>query len=320
MSEVEQVAVGVDLGGTNLRAALVSIGDGALLAQSKRKLEDRSPEAVARSIGELVAEVDPDRRRRGVGIGIAAMLRGFTGVVVNAPNLGWREVDFRSVVTRTLATNEPVELYNDLNAITLGEQRYGAARGKNDVLCVYVGTGVGAGMVLDGRLYAGASHLAGELGHVKVVLENGRLCGCGARGCLEAYTSGTHIAQRAHEELSTRTSIAVEIAGSKDAVHAGHLDQAARRGDAYALGLWDEISRTLALALGAAVTLVNPSRLVLGGGVLSGAPLLGEKVRERLRIAANAPSLEGFEVVETTLGDHAGVLGAAAAIYDRALP
>jgi glucokinase len=313
---VSGLAVGIDLGGTNLRAALVSVSDGKILQQTKRKLEQREPDQVARAIAELTAEVDPDRKRTGVGIGIAAMLRGFTGVVVNAPNLGWREVDFRSLVKSALADGAPVELYNDLNAIALGEQRYGAGRGHKDVLCVYVGTGVGAGLVLDGRLYSGASHLAGELGHVKVVLENGRLCGCGARGCLEAYTSGTHIAQRAREELATRTSAAVELAGSREAVHAGHLDEAARRGDAYALGLWDEISRTLGLALGAAVTLVNPSRLVTGGGVFTGAPLLAEKVRERLRVAANAPSLVGFDIVETNLGDHAGVLGASAAISD----
>ena len=311
------LAVGIDLGGTNLRAALVDVIDGKLLHQAKHKLVDRSPETVAKAIAELTAEVDPDRRRVGVGIGIAAMLRGSTGVVVNAPNLGWREVDFRSLVIAALATGEPVDLYNDLHAITLGEQRFGSARGAHDVLCVYIGTGVGAGMVLAGRLYAGATHLAGEMGHLKVVLENGRLCGCGARGCLEAYTSGTHIAQRAREELQTRQSLAVEIAGSREAVHAGHLDEAARKGDAYALGLWDEISRILGLALGAAVTTLNPSRLVLGGGVLSGAPLLGQKVRERLHIAANAPSLVGFDVVETTLGDSAGVLGAAAAIVPQ---
>ena len=315
---MSELTVGIDLGGTNMRAALVSTKDGKLLTQAKHKLSDRSPDAIAAALVGLVNEVDPERKRDGVGVGIAAMLRGWTGIVVNAPNLGWREVAFRELVKKALATNEPVELYNDLNAIALGEQRYGAGQGARDVLCVYVGTGVGAGLVLDGRLYSGSTHLAGELGHVKVVLENGRLCGCGQRGCLEAYTSGNHIAARAHEELLTRNSVAVEIAGSRLAVHAGHLDEAARRGDAYALGLWDEISRTLGLGLGAAVTLINPGKLILGGGVLTGAPLLADKVRERLHAAVNAASLLGFQIVYTTLGDDAGVLGAAAAIHESA--
>ncbi len=311
------LAVGVDLGGTNLRAALVDVAAGRVLAEQKQAHADRAPEAVAEALVALVRAVDPSRRGVGIGVGIAGMLRGWTGVVINAPNLGWREAPFRALVEARLGTGEPVELYNDLNAIALGEQRHGAARGQRDVLCVYIGTGIGAGLVLDGRLYAGASHLAGEIGHAKVVLEGGRLCGCGEHGCLEAYASGTNIAQRAHEELQGRASLAIELAGSVDAIHAGHLDEAARRGDAYALGLWDEVSRHAGLALGAAVTLLNPSRLVLGGGVLKGAPLLGDRVRERLMHATNPPSREGLQIVETSLGDHAGVLGAAAAIHDR---
>ena len=313
------IAVGVDLGGTNLRAALVDVPSGQLLAEDKRPHVDRSPDAVAASLAAAVRAVDPEHRRGGLGVGIAAMLRGWTGVVIKAPNLGWREVAFRQAL-ETRLPGEPIELYNDLNAIALGEARYGGARGTRDVLCVYLGTGIGAGLVVDGRLYAGATHLAGEIGHAKVVLEGGRLCGCGEHGCLEAYASGTHIAQRAREELQTRPSLAIELAGGADKVHAGHLDEAARRGDAYAEALWDEVSRHVGLALGAAVTLLNPSRLVVGGGVLAGAPRLGELVRARLRRAANPPSLGGFELVETTLGDHAGVLGAAAAILDRNAP
>ena len=313
-----QLAVGVDLGGTNLRAALVDTSTGTVLAEDKRTHEDRSPAAIADSLIAAVKTVDPAHRRAGIGVGVAGMLRGWTGTVIVAPNLGWREVAFRALIlARSGEPHEPVELYNDLNAIALGETRYGGGRGARDVLCVYMGTGIGAGLVVDGRLYAGATHLAGEIGHAKVVLEGGRLCGCGAHGCLEAYASGTNIAKRAREELVSASSLAVQLAGSVDAVHAGHLDEAARRGDRYALSLWDEVSRHAGLALGSAVTLLNPSRLILGGGVLSGAPLLAEQLTSRLRLAANAPSLVGFEIVGTTLGDNAGVLGAAAAILDR---
>jgi glucokinase len=182
------------------------------------------------------------------------------------------------------------------------------------VLCVYVGTGVGGGVVVDGNLYSGATHLAGEIGHTRVV-PGGRLCGCGMRGCLEAYTSGRNIQKRAQEELRAgERSLAVELAGGIDEVHAGFLDEAARRGDLYAGRLWEEVSTLLGLALANAVTLLNPSRLVMGGGVWQGAPELRRRTGARLYEFVNQPSREGFEVVDTALGDTAGMLGAAALI------
>jgi glucokinase len=309
-------AVGVDLGATNARAALVDVERGQILAETKepwpKDLSARAPETVAAIVGHAVHEVDPNNERFGVGIGFAGMLRGWSGVVVNAPNFGWREVDFRPMVRARVG--ERCELYNDLNAIAFGEAIYGSARGIADVVCVYVGTGVGGGIVIGGKLYAGATHLGGEIGHTKVV-PGGRLCGCGMRGCLEAYASGRHIQLRAQEELrGGERSLAVELAGGIDQVHAGFLDEAARRGDFYAGRLWEEVSTLLGLALGNLVTTLNPSRLVMGGGVWQGAPELRRRAVARLFEFVNQPSREGFEVVDTALGDAAGMLGAAALI------
>jgi len=305
-------AVGVDLGATNARAALVDVEAGRILVETKQPWTDHAPETVAAIVGQVVREVDPRHERVGVGIGFAGMLRGWTGVVVNAPNFGWREVDFRSQLRARVG--ERCELYNDLNAIAYGEAVYGGARGVPNVVCVYVGTGVGGGIVIDGQLYAGATHLGGEIGHTKVV-PGGRLCGCGMRGCLEAYASGRHIQKRAQEELRNgERSLAVELAGGVDQVHAGFLDEAARRGDFYAGKLWEEVSTLLGMALANAVTLLNPSRLVMGGGVWQGAPELRRRSVARLFEFVNQPSREGFEVVDTALGDAAGMLGAAALI------
>jgi glucokinase len=311
-------AVGVDLGATNARAALVEVETGKILVETKKPWTDRGPETVAATVGAVVREIDPKNERIGVGIGFAGMLRGWSGVVVIAPNFGWREVDFRTMLRAQVG--ERCELYNDLNAIAFGEALYGGARGVRDVLCVYVGTGVGAGIVIGGRLYAGATHLGGEIGHTKVV-PAGRLCGCGMRGCLEAYASGYHIQKRAQEELREgERSLAVEIAGGIDNVHAGFLDEAARRGDVYAGRLWEEVSTLLGMALGNAVTLINPSRLVMGGGVWHGAPELRRRAVARLFEFVNQPSREGFEVVDTALGDAAGMLGAAALIAQGGSP
>jgi glucokinase len=314
------LAVGVDLGATNARAALVDVGAGKIVRETKQPWPEttsvgqdgRSPSTVAMIVGQCVREVDGGNQRAGVGVGFAGMLRGWTGVVVNAPNFGWREVDFRSLLRAQVG--DACELYNDLNAIAFGEAKYGSARGAADVLCVYVGTGVGSGIVANGALYSGGTHLAGEIGHSKVV-PGGRLCGCGMRGCLEAYTSGRNIQKRAQEELREGArSLAVELAGGIDHVHAGFLDEAARRGDTYAHQLWEEVSTLLGLALANAVTTLNPTRLVMGGGVWQGTPELRRRVVARIYDFVNQPSREGFEIVDTTLGDTAGMLGAAALI------
>lgn len=314
------LAVGVDLGATNARAALVDVDAGKVLAETKRPWpsHDVAPAAAAAIVGAVVREVDPKNERAGVGIGFAGMLRGWSGVVVIAPNFGWKEIDFRSMVRAEVG--ERCELYNDLNAIAFGEARYGGARGVRDVVCVYVGTGVGGGLVVNGQLYAGATHLGGEIGHTKVI-PGGRLCGCGMRGCLEAYTSGRNIQKRAQEELrGGERSLAVELAGGIEHVHAGFLDEAARRGDVYAGRLWEEVSTLLGMALANAVTLCNPSRLVMGGGVWQGAPELARRSIARLFEFVNQPSREGFEVVDTALGDSAGMLGAAALIAQGGTP
>jgi len=307
------LAVGVDLGGTNVRAALIDTSTGTFVgAEAKAPVTEKAPEAVATLVAQVVEKVDPERRRAGVGIGFAGMLRGWTGVVVNAPNFGWREVDFRSQLRARVGAR--TELYNDLNAIAYGEAMYGGAKGFRDVFCVYVGTGVGSGIVADGKLYIGANHLAGEFGHIKIV-PGGRLCGCGQRGCLEAYSSGRNIQARAREELgSGMTSLAVELAGGVDKVHAGILDEAARRGDAYADRLWTEIAGHLGVQLGNGVTILNPSRLVMGGGVWQGAPELKRRTLEVFHANINRASTEGFAICDTVLGDTAGVLGSAALI------
>jgi glucokinase len=316
--ESASLAVGIDLGGTNARAALVDVAEGRLAGvESKLPVEDRRPEAVADMLASLERAVDPRGEACGVGIGIAAMLRGRTGVVANSPNLGWREVAFGALL-RTRLRAPRFDLYNDLNAIAYGEATYGGARGVADVLFVFIGTGVGAGIVCDGHLYIGASHLAGELGHTKVVAPSAagaRLCGCGQRGCLEAYTSGRNLQLRAQEELRAgASSLAIDLAGGVERVHAGYLDEAARRGDAYADRLWSEVASYLGIAIANAVTTLNPSRLVMGGGVWQGAPELKRRALAEFEAAVNAPSRDGFSVVDSTLGDAAGVLGAAALV------
>ncbi len=303
-------AVGVDLGGTNLRAAYVEVeGDSARIVEQHRQPvgEAREPQAVVEALAELVERVAPPPRLP-VGVGVAGMLRGTDGIVANAPNLRWRDVPLGAMVASALG--RPVWIDNDLNAICWGEHRFGGARGFRDVICVFVGTGVGGGGVLDGRPYRGAGNVALEIGHVKVASpEQGRRCGCGQRGCLEAYAGGRNLALQA-QELATPKLMA-QVDGDLKALHGGHLDEAARTGCEQSLEAIERAGRHLGGVLATAVTMFNPSCLLIGGTVWDGCPRLRELAKEELHAETTAPALPWLQLREATLEDDAGVLGAA---------
>ncbi len=311
------LAVGIDLGATNIRVALVDTQPRSRLVpelsgEEKRKLPATDPDTVVGVIADALAtlaSVAPAAASAPVGIGVAGMLRGDTGIVDNAPNLGWRDVDFGGLL-EARAPGHRFELNNDVNAITFGEYAYGSGRGARDILCVFMGTGIGGGIVEGGHLVKGASHIAGEIGHTKVVWgEAARPCACGLRGCIEAYAGGKNLAQRARDEASP---VALAIAGGRDAIHGGHIDEAARRGDPWAVALWDEVAPLLGVVLANAVTLLNPGRLILGGSVAWGTPDLMRRARAAYQATVNVPSGAACTLVEAQLGDAAGILGSAA--------
>jgi glucokinase len=314
------LAIGIDLGGTNMRAALVHTGADAGAANHElEEIKVALPSTAAATVADVVASAvtklaaEPGATDCPVGIGVAAMLKGATGIVENSPNLGWRNVDFGGLL-RARIPRHRVRLANDVGAITFGEYRFGAGRGTEHLLCIYAGTGIGGGVIAAGRLNTGASGIASEIGHTKVVRgPSARLCGCGQRGCIEAYAGGRKLAERAHEELAAgATSLAVELAGGDVAkVHAGHLDQAVARGDAYATALWDEIGPLFGAVVANAVTLLNPARVIFGGGVLWGAVELRRRVLAVYQELVNAPSGAVCHIVEAALGDRAGILGSA---------
>jgi glucokinase len=289
------VIIGIDLGGTHLRAAAYARGQ---TVHERRELvgEPRDPETIIARIAKLVTDFAGTDERVSVGVGIAAMLRDRRGTVANSPHLRWRDVAFGERLAAALGPRVELGVYNDVNAITWGEVSAGAARGCRDVLGVYIGTGIGAGVVVDGRLVEGATNTAGELGHTKVRWDDAaEPCACGQRGCLEAYLGGSYLERR----LAPRWAFASDV------------DRAAAEGDAKALALWSELSTLFAVALANAVALLNPERVVLGGGVLSRCPLLYELIATALYVAAPRASAEHLSLVEAELGDDAGLIGSA---------
>lgn len=247
---------------------------------------------------------------QGPGVACAGQIDPDTGAVVYAPNLGWHQVPLAEELARALGRRVTVE--NDVRAAAWGEFRFGAGRASLTLLAVFVGTGVGSGAVLEGRLWRGASNGAGEVGHTQVVWD-GLPCPCGQRGCLEQYVSGSGFQRRLARalEAGVPTVLAAWTSGAPERLSARMVFEAARGGDALAAEWWAEAERFLVLALANYVTLLNPEVLVVGGGVVETIPPLFDVVA--VGVPARTTVLgRRLRVERARLGDWSGAVGAAA--------
>lgn len=298
-----------DVGGTNLRAALV---DGReKIAERRAPTRGLSPEALAERASALAAELEAEAgvRAERAGAGVAAMLPLPGDVIENAPNLGWRNAPLKNLLSDALG-GRPVALFNDVDAICAGEARHGAGAGASDVACVFLGTGLGSGFLVGGRLLRGFRGVAAELGHTKVAPDDDRPCACGDRGCLEAYVGGASLLARIGEAEGDNAAV-LALAGD-DTPNVSHVDRAAADGDPWAEALWDEVSGRVALAVANVVTVLNSEVVVLGGGVFAHAPRLRAATRDRIPPLVSVVGRVGLRVVDAELGDDAGLIGAAA--------
>lgn len=288
--------IGIDLGGSNLRAAFFAGGE--KVREHRTPVgDDRSPAAIVERVARVIEELS-DGASCSVGIGLAALLRDRRGTVANSPHLGWRDVAFGELLASRLP-HYRLGIYNDVNAVVWGEVTAGAARGCRDVLGVYVGTGIGGGLVANGRLVDGATNTAGEIGHTKLVwTDDAAPCQCGQRGCLEAYCGGRYVWDRVRAQLGEH-------------VTPDEVDRRASDGDPKALAIWEPIATMLGTALANAATLLNPEVIVLGGGMLGRCPFLFELVAATIDLAAPIAISERLLVRAAELGDDAGVVGAA---------
>jgi glucokinase len=308
--------IGIDLGGSNLRAAVFDDDPTPREVHKEPVGDDRAPEAIVERLAQTIERLAGGTAEPvAVGVGIAALLRDRRGTVARSPHLRWRDVPFGELLRRRLAAQYRLGVYNDVNAITWGEAVAGAARGCRDVLAVYVGTGIGGGLITGGQLVEGASNCAGEIGHTKVRWDDDAApCLCGGRGCVEAYAGGSYLLARIRRELANprrRSTVVDHAGGSIEAVMPSHLDDAAADGDDWALGLWTELSSLLAVAIGNALAILNSERLILGGGVLARTPTLRAMTEVNLMLVAPPASLEPLSVTVAELGDEAGLVGAA---------
>ena len=307
-------AVGVDLGGTKLEVARVEWGGKVVDSVRTPTRVEGGPVAVERDIAEA-ARLLIERAGSvplGIGVGVAGQIERQTGRVLFAPNLNWREVPLRADLEEALEMAAVVT--NDVRAITWGEWLYGAGKGYDDVICLYVGTGIGGGVVSAGRVLAGRANSAGELGHI-VIDVNGPPCTCGNRGCLEALAGGWAIARQAREMIGrdplAGSMLLAAAGGAEEAVGAEAVAQCAHRGDALSVSIVDNVGRALTAGCVSLVNAFNPGRLILGGGVIDGLPEMINRVRHGVMQDALASASASCEIVPGMLGPAAGVVGAA---------
>ncbi len=310
-------AIGVDLGGTKVEVAAVD-SRGNILRRVRRPTEVQGgPAAVKQEIFDLVREVSKDSPTpAGVGVGVAGQVGADTGMVHFAPNLVWHEVPLQDDLGQAL--DLPVVVINDVRAATWGEWLHGAGKGCSDLICLFIGTGIGGGVVSGGYMLSGCSNTAGELGHMTIDLR-GPTCHCGHRGCLEALAGGWAIARRAREAIAANPAAGEKMlaaAGIKDTastepVTAAVVIRAAHAGDTLAQSLVDEVVQALIAGATSIINAFNPCRLILGGGVVAGMPELISRIDHGVRRYALEAATSRLEVLPAKLGNEAGVVGAA---------
>lgn len=295
--------IAIDLGGTNIKAALLDarcrIGARKVITTQK----DNLVETLVCAVGDIMREhAIRARSVAGVGLGVPGPVDARRGIVHFLPNIpGIRETPLKRILERKLSL--PVMLDNDAKLMALGEFICGAARGCENVLCLTLGTGVGGGLILNGRLYRGLDNAAGELGHVPIN-ETGPSCNCGGAACLEAYVGNARIRERIYRVF--RRVLPLE-----------EVSAMARRGDARALAVWRDVGTKLGVALSGVVNLLNLDAIVIGGGVANAGRILFDTVGSTVRERAMSVQAGRVKVLRARLGNDAGLIGAAIMVTQR---
>jgi glucokinase len=325
----QQYIIGVDLGGTNIVAGAMTVdGTRHLAMRSIPTNSVAGDEAVAERIVGLdegvfldaISETGATRQDFiGIGVGAPGPLDREHGIVLIAPNLGWKDFPLRDRIQSQLKL--PTTLDNDANCATFGEWWQGAARGGRNVIGLTIGTGIGGGIILNGALFHGASDMAGEIGHTTIDV-NGRHCKCGNYGCLEAYTSGPAIATRAREMLvreEVESMIPQMVGGKLEAITAQTVYDAAKAEDQVANEIVRDTARYLGAGIANLLNTFNPDTVVVAGGVTAAGDTLFVPLRAEVRRRAFKPAVTAARIVPGELPGTAGVVGAVASFKQQHL-
>lgn len=321
MSKQRAYALGIDLGGTKTLAAVVDITTGEVIASTrKRTRAEKGQNFVSQRVIELstgaleAAKLPVDSNIVAVGIGAAGQIDRKAGIILDAPNLGVKDMPMHDILSQQFG--KPVAVGNDVEVAAFGEYLYGSGRGYTTFVVLFVGTGIGSGIVQNGRLYAGLTGTAGEVGHMTIQAD-GRLCPCGSRGCLEAYASRTAMTKaimgeihHGRESVLTRDA-EFQLKEGETIIRSGLLANALKQGDALVTEIITDSADFLGYGLASVMNFYNPECIILGGGVIEAIDLLYERAVHRARVVALSEPARKTKILRAKLGDFSGVVGAA---------
>lgn len=305
--------IGIDVGGTNVKIALVNEEGGIVYSNSIPTRAEMGYEYTVNSMKEAIYELLKETKSEasnieGIGFGFPGQIDCQRGVVRLAPNIpGWVDIPIADIMEKEFGI--PTRVDNDVRCAALGELNFGAGRGCENLICITVGTGIGSGLIVNGKLVRGASNAAGEIGHIKLDMHEGPLCGCGDRGCLEAFASGPSIVAMAEEYIKGGKSTKYrELANPEITPYV--VSVAAQQGDPVAKRIFTIMGEYIGFGLASVVNLLNPEKIIIGGGVAAAGDILLNPIKETLVKRAMPISGAAVEIVPAQLGNTAGVIGA----------
>jgi len=309
------IYIGVDLGGTNIAVGLVDEEGKILLKGSTPTLVERGPEPIIRDMGKLSLELLEKGGYslddvKAIGVGVPGVADSEKGLVYFCTNLGWHNVPLTSILTQVI--DKPVFIENDATVAGLAESVAGVSKGVKNSIFLTLGTGVGGGVIIDGKVYSGSHHVGSELGHMTVNIE-GRRCTCGNIGCWEQYSSATALIRMGREaaEANPDCLIATMVGGDLSKIEAKTVIDAAREKDPVAEKVYEKYIFYLAMGIVAIINGFDPEVIALGGGVSKAGDFLLQPLREEIKKWVFYKDLPYARIEIATLGNDAGIIGAA---------
>ncbi len=307
--------IGIDVGGTNVKIALVD-GEGKIIYSNSvptyaKMGYEYTVNNIKQAIKDLMKETNTNSKEiQGIGFDFPGQVDYKTGVVKLAPNIpGWVNVPIAKMIEDEF--HIPTRIDNDVRCAALGELKFGAGKGCENFVCITVGTGIGSGLVINGKLVRGASNAAGEIGHIKLQMNGGPICGCGDTGCLEAFASGPSIVAMAQDYIRGGKSTKFrELAGVDNEITPYIVAKAAEEGDPVAKRIFEIVGEYIGIGLTSVINLLNPEKVIIGGGVAEAGELLLDPIRRTIKERAMVVAGNAVEIVPAQLGNSAGVIGA----------
>lgn len=308
--------IGIDVGGTNVKIALVDKSGKIIYSNSVPTYAKMGYEYTVNNIKQAIKDLMKETNTTakdidGIGFDFPGQVDYKTGVVKLAPNIpGWVNVPIAQMIEEEF--HIPTRIDNDVRCAALGEMKFGAGQGCENFVCITVGTGIGSGLVINGQLVRGASNAAGEIGHIKLQMKDGLICGCGDTGCLEAYASGPSIVAMAQDYIKGGKSTKFrEMAAAEGGEITPYMvAKAAEAGDPVAKRIFEIVGEYIGIGLTSVINLLNPEKVIIGGGVAEAGDLLLDPIRKTIKERAMVVAGSAVEIVPAQLGNSAGVIGA----------